>query len=677
MTKFKYFIITLHFFLAIAYTTKGQTKKIKAIEIYTTADSLQKAGNDDKARDTLFALLPHFNKINNDTLESKILALFGYLQKNIGNDTVSINEFMRGLTKNQVKNYAGAIKAMGYYFYERENYPKALSYFRKLLLFSSNIKDKKTNAEAHFYLGEVFFTMKNTEKAKRYYHAALDFAQNNQHSDLYIKIFNRLGEIGNEEENIDTAIYYYTKTVEFAKDKSSNNNQIIANSNLSKIMEKKGNIAEAITYIKRAIQIAKNNKSEHLPELYFKLSQIFLKSGNIKNTLKYLKLSLSSAKESGNIHITIQATKSLGRISLENEDYLLAGKYLEKAITLTDSINQVNSSKDLARYETQYNLMQKEQEIVLLDRDKKLNKVELDNQKLRNRFYFGGLIVLVFLVGFLLYHIRTRIKQNKLLSDQNDKINEQNEELNQINQQLSDSEKMLIQALSVKNKLFAIIGHDMKSPLMDIKNLIFILKNSASQFSEKDLKNHSSQIENRLISLLELLNNLLNWGMTENNSLKYTPKKLSVNNLINKTINLFEGQFTLKNIEVDLQIPENLSWTTDPNMIEFTLRNILSNAIKFSPKESRISIKVENKDKKLTCTITDYGIGMDTNQIDKIFVQTSDKVRRGTNNEKGTGLGMSLAHEFTMQMNGKLFVESKPNEGTKVTLTLPENGLKL
>lgn len=677
MYKLK-FIITVGFLcLFYAHPTKAQSNELKATLVYKIADSLHKAGNDNDARDTLFALLPSFNKINNDTLESKILALFGYMQKNIGNDTVSINQFMQGLSKKQISNYLGAIKAMGYYFYEKENYPKALSYFRKLLLFSSNVKNKKTKAEAHFYLGEVFFTMDNTIKAKRYYYKALDYAKKTNNSTLYIQIYSRLGEIGRKENNTDTAIYYYTKTVEIAKEKFSHENQIIANSNLSKIMVEKGNSSEAITYLNRAIRIGEINNSKHLPQLYFELAQIFLHAGNRKAALRYYKLSLLSAKHNNDIQIKIQSAKLLGRINLEYGNYLHAAQYLEEAIKQTDSLNQINSSKDLARYEAQYDLMQKEQEIVLLDRDKRLNKAELNNQKLRNRFYFGGLIILAILVGFLLFHISTRIKKNKLLSSQNQKIYEQNEELNQINLQLSQSEQKLIQALSVKNKLFTIIGHDLKSPLLDIKNLIFILKNNVNQFSEDDLKNHTAQIENRLISLLELLNNLLNWGMAEKQSLKYTPEKISINNLVDKTVKLFEGQILFKKLKINSQIPAKQFWTTDHNMLEFTLRNIISNAIKFSPVESSISITVENKAKQLCFKIEDNGIGMDTEQLDKIYIQTSEKVRRGTNNEKGTGLGMTLAHEFTNQMKGQILIDSKQHKGTKVTVILPENGLTL
>jgi len=674
MANLKYIILIVILGGLSSLRASSQKDSVKAVHIYQIADNLYKSGNEKAARDTLFTVLSNFNKINNDSLESKILALFGYLQKNIGNDTVSINQFMHNLSKKQIKNYLGAIKAMGIYFYKKENYPKALSYFRKLLLFSSNVKDKDAEAEAHFYLGEVFLSRRHTEKAKSYYKVALRYAEKTRNSDLYIKIYNRLGQINKLQSNNDSAIYYYTKTIDSAKEKLSADNHVIAYNNLAKIMEKKGNTQEAITYLNKAIEVAENSLPEYLPELNYELAELFYNSGKVKLAQKYYQLSLKNAIDNNDLYTEIKAIKKLGRIELKAGNFSKASKYLNSAITKTDSLNEANSLKELARYEAQYNLMQKEQEIALLDRDKKLNQAELNNQTLRNRIYIGGLIVLAILVGFLLYHISTRIKRNKLLSEQNEKINEQNEELNQINTQLSESEQKLIQALSVKNKLFTIIGHDLKSPLMDIKNLIFILKNNSGQFTKKDLRNHTAQIENRLTSLLELLNNLLNWGMAEKESLKYTPEKILINNLVSNTLNLFEGHVIIKNLKVNKQIPENLFWTTDHNMLEFICRNIISNAIKFSPNDGSINITIEHLEKRLQLVVEDNGIGMDEEQLSKIYLQTADKVRRGTNNEKGTGLGLTLANEFTNQMKGKLTIESKLDHGTKVTLLLPENG---
>jgi signal transduction histidine kinase/thioredoxin-like negative regulator of GroEL len=677
MQNLKYFILFLLIGTFSIKTTEAQKDSIKAFHIYQIADKLYKEGHEKEARDTLFTILSNFNSINNDTIESKILALFGYLQKNIGNDTVSINQFMQSLSKKQIKNYLGAIKAMGIYFYNKENYPKALSYFRKLLLFSSNVKEKRSEAEAHFHLGEVFLSKQHKEKAKSYYKVALRYAEKAGIPDLYIKIYNRLGQINRLQENSDSAIYYYTKTIESAKEKLTADNHIIAYENLAKIMEKKGNTQESIAYLKMAIESAKNDMHEYLPELYFELAEIYYNSNQIELSQKNYNLSKKHAIQEKDLQSEIKALKQLGRIELKSGNFSKASKYLNNAILKTDSLSEAISLEELARYEAQYNLMQKEQEIALLDRDKKLNQAELDNQTLKNRIYAGGLIILAILVGFLLYHISTRIKRNKLLSEQNEKINEQNEELNQINNQLSESEQKLIQALSVKNKLFTIIGHDLKSPLMDIKNLIFILKNNSNQFSASDLKGHTAQIENRLTSLLELLNNLLNWGMAEKQTLKYTPEKLSINKLIDNTLKLFEGQISIKNLTIKKQIPNDQYWTTDHNMVEFVCRNIISNAIKFSPKNKPIYIQCNQEEKQLKIAIEDKGLGMDEEQLNKVFIQTSEKIRRGTNNEKGTGLGLNLANDFVKQMNGKLLIESTKEAGTKVTIILPENGLKV
>jgi len=233
-----------------------------------------------------------------------------------------------------------------------------------------------------------------------------------------------------------------------------------------------------------------------------------------------------------------------------------------------------------------------------------------------------------------------------------------------------------MQALSTKNKLFAIMGHDLKSPLMDIKSLIFILKQMPQNLKPSDIVSHASTIENRLTTLLELLNNLLNWGMKERNLLTYTPENTDVASIVEKTITIFEGQIQSKQLTIETILPEQRKWTTDINMFEFIVRNLLSNAIKFSHPNQTIEITLINANNLLTLTIKDSGIGMNKQEKNKLFIQTSDKIKRGTNNEKGSGLGMSLSYEFIRQMNGTIHVESEQNEGTTIVVQFNMNTTK-
>lgn len=643
---------------------------------YRVADSLYSKGEIIKALDTLLSVLPMFNEVNNDTLESKILGLFGHLHKNIGNDTLGLRKFMSNLSGAQMEKYMVSVKTMAQYFQNKHNYPKALSYLKKTTIFAQNVNDSVTLAETQLQTGMVFKTMGNLPKSLQYLHKARFVFDKLNNTEGLISTYNELGTIAISLKNEDSAIFYFKQVIDLANNNISINSKIVAYQSLSYLVLKKGSRAEATMYIQKALDLAFEHNKKSIPALLLDMAKIELDKNQKTDALKTLNNCIKQAREQSNYPILIQALTILGQTHKSLGNTRLALKQIEEALLLTNNLQKLQNMEEVARFEARYSLMQKEQEIELLDRERKLREAKLNNEKLRSTIYFVGLILLIILVVVLSYHISSHIRKNKLLSYQNAKINEQNEELNQINQQLSNSENKLMQALSTKNKLFAIMGHDLKSPLMDIKSLIFILKQMPRNLKPADIVSHASTIENRLTTLLELLNNLLNWGMKERNLLTYTPENTDVASIVEKTITIFEGQIQAKQLTIETMLPEQRKWTTDVNMFEFIVRNLLSNAIKFSHANHTIEMTLINTNNALTLTIKDTGIGMNEQEKNKLFIQTSDKIKRGTNNEKGSGLGMSLSYEFIRQMNGTIHVESEQNEGTTIVVQFNMNTTK-
>ncbi len=671
MYKFKLLLILLTCTI-LSKVPYAQSFEDNARLKYMYANELYKKGDEKAALDTLLNILPDFNSIDNDSLESRILGLFGHLHKNIGNDTVGIKKFLNSLKSNQIEKYMQAVQAMGHYFLQREAHTKALLYFRKMMLFARSSDNYEALAKSGFYSGKVFKAMHNLPRARTYFQTALKHFEKTNNINFIIKTYNELGEMALVSGNEDTAVLYLQKLLDLAKGNQSEEIKLIAYHRLSNIIFNKGNLHEAQLYIKKAIELASNLYPQYLPSLYLDLGRIKHQGKKHNSAISTYKKAIIEADKNKNLQIKIKAYQLIGDIYSNQNRHKLASKSYKKALKFKEVHQNQNSIREMARFEARYNLMQKEQEIKLLDRERKLKEVKLNNEKLRSNIYLLALIALILLAFILFLYIRSHIKKNKLLSNQNVTINEQNEELNQINQQLSESENKLMRALSTKNKLFAIIGHDLKSPLIDIKNLIFILKNKPDQFSPDELKKHAGIIEYRLTSLLELLNNLLNWGMSERNSLKFSPEDVNINQLFEKTEKLFNSQLESKEIKLTTTIPKNLVWFTDYNMLEFIIRNTISNAIKFSPVNSEIRLNINQLKDNMMIQIEDEGIGMDDKQLQEIFSQSATKVRRGTNNEKGTGLGMTLTYDFISQMGGTITVQSKKSKGTKIDISLPK-----
>ncbi len=225
-----------------------------------------------------------------------------------------------------------------------------------------------------------------------------------------------------------------------------------------------------------------------------------------------------------------------------------------------------------------------------------------------------------------------------------------------------------------KDKFFSIIAHDLKSPFTGFLSFTDMMKNNLSSMTINELKNIAHKLNLSANNLYSLLNNLLEWALMQKGLISFSPENYNLKNIINDSIKNDIYLLNQKEISLHTDIPENLIVFIDKNMIEFALRNLFTNAIKFTNRKGNISIiaKPENNNEVLI-SVTDSGIGIDKELIKNLFV-ISEKVRRqGTESEPSTGLGLLLCKEFIEKNNGKITVESEEGKGSKFSFTLKRN----
>ena len=246
--------------------------------------------------------------------------------------------------------------------------------------------------------------------------------------------------------------------------------------------------------------------------------------------------------------------------------------------------------------------------------------------------------------------------QNEL-EERNQRINHQNDELKKLN--------------ATKDKFFAIIAHDLKNPLSSFMSSSGLLSYHFSRLDEEEKLNLANSIYESGKRLRTLLENLLEWSMTQTGGMTVTPKELPLNELVNSNISLFELRANDKKIRLENKIQENINIFADENMALSVIRNLISNAIKFTPEKGNIYINAEVKNNFAEISVIDNGVGIKDEVMKKLFRLEDKHSSEGTNKEKGTGLGLILCKEFVEKNGGDIKVKSKENEGTKITFTLP------
>ena len=224
-----------------------------------------------------------------------------------------------------------------------------------------------------------------------------------------------------------------------------------------------------------------------------------------------------------------------------------------------------------------------------------------------------------------------------------------------------------------KDKFFSIIAHDLKNPFNTIIGFSEILKEGIRSGDNAAIKESTELINTSAIQTLRLLENLLEWANSQTGKIVFNPVPFKLNELFNEELNLLNDMAARKNIELLSSLPEDLIIKADKNMIKTILRNLISNAIKFTQRNGKVEVKAISDNKQVEISVSDTGIGIDKETISKLFRIDANISKPGTDNEKGTGLGLFLCKEFIEKHGGRIWVESEEGRGSTFRFCLPLN----
>ncbi len=244
-------------------------------------------------------------------------------------------------------------------------------------------------------------------------------------------------------------------------------------------------------------------------------------------------------------------------------------------------------------------------------------------------------------------------------------------ELLNVQQQLMKRSQELELLNATKDKFFSIIAHDLKNPFYSIIGLADIVINDYKELNDEEKLSYIQSVRNTAQYSFELLSNLLEWANMQTGRLKFNPAKFDFSLAANKSYNLMKSTAAKKNISLALAVEDDINIYADENMINTVLRNLVTNAIKFTYEGGNITVKAEKDGGKALVSIIDNGIGMTDKVKEKIFRIDVSSSTKGTANERGTGLGLILCKEFIEENGGKIWFESEPGKGTTFFFTVP------
>ena len=324
---------------------------------------------------------------------------------------------------------------------------------------------------------------------------------------------------------------------------------------------------------------------------------------------------------------------------------------------------------------------------------KNLESQKEDIEQRRNQLYINIFIagfVLAAIILLLLYRNNLQKQRtNRLLRQQKKEIEGRKNDLAEKNEQILQQKEEIAQQRDdviaknieiekrkdelkklnqVKDRLFSIISHDLRSPMNSLKGTLALIEMGVLERDE--ITHFSSELNKELSYVLELMENLLEWAKAQMEGMEAVIELIDVHRLVQKNIGLLSPGAEKKGVRMSSKVPENTKAYGDEEMIKLVVRNLLSNAIKFTPPDGLIQVQVKSYDGELEMAIMDNGVGMSPEKMERLFKVDTHFTTKGTNSEKGTGLGLLICKEFVEKNNGRIWVESRLEQGSAFRFTL-------
>lgn len=552
------------------------------------------------------------------------------------------------------KNYEALVKAHGFIgvaYRILGNYSEAMDYFYKGLELAKKYEQVEQEGYAyvnignlHIYQGYYYNAIENLMTAK-----TIAEKLSNERMLGYVHLnIGRAQMLRNENHK---ALENFKKALNIRIQVNQVSGMAVCYKYIGDINMELGENAEALENYRKSLEVLDKSMDKDLyANILTKLSKAYFFTGNYNLAESNAKVSMKIAKEIGAKLIIRDNLKILSEIDLKTNKYKSASQHLEYIISYNDTLFNQQLSEKMFNLEYQFEKEKDQAKIDLLNKDKRIQELELHRAR---TFITALLIILVLISGVFIFvsiSLRQRRERNRLLE-------RQKQELDNINK--------------TKDKMFLIIGHDLRGPIGNLKSLIELLLEDEEVSGNKELLETFRIFMKSVQSVSDLLENLLLWAKNQRNEIIFQPENISINAVINRNLQLFKSIADHKGIKLIVNIESNLDVFADKNMLMTVVRNLISNAVKYTSGGGSIEIGVELEDGYCKVTIKDSGVGFSHETAMKIFDAKNFYTTSGTNNETGSGLGLSLSKEFIDFNGGRIWAESNPGKGAAFYFTLP------
>lgn len=619
-----------------------------------------------------------------------------------GQDSLKVHYWQEALQLSEQQAYTegllAASQALAEYYRKEENLALAYQYYQKALPLARSLRKMPKEAELLYGLASTQGQWSNYKEALEAAYAAHRLYESLQNASGRAACYNMIGLIHDEMGEYEKGLQQFSQALQIYEELTDSVNIAVAYNNLALSYGGLGKEATALEYLQKALQLSLNLRDyDGVGAAYNNLGDLYYHKKAYEEAIEYYQKSLKEYEKINNQGGKGANFVSLGRVHKAQGDYenavlffgkagvifqgigskyqiaqiykdifeiykllnkpALALEFHELYTAFQDSLFNERISKQVKEVEARYEVAAQ---------NKKIEQLEAA-QKAKNNLNLALMVIstLALFTLLLLYYLYyNRQKSNRLLQEKNAKIQFQNEEL-------LLSQKNLKELIQTRDKFFSIISHDLRSPLNSLTGFLQVLIRHSEVFSKDEIVQFATKLDKSVANLKDLLENLLTWSRAQTGGIEFHPEVLDIREIAEANIELLKNSASAKLLKLHLEAEGDTRAQADRNMVLFVLRNLLANAIKFTPKNGQISTQIIPKAHYLQISVSDTGIGMSEETLQKLFRIDVSHSQKGTDNEAGTGLGLILCKEFVEKNKGEIWVESQEGKGSTFHFTLP------
>lgn len=646
--------------------------------------------------------LAYFNEADDLTSFYETIKEMGNVHLFRSEFTQAMNNYESALDYYQRSNnrigISRCLNNMGIIHKNRGDYVEALSVYQQSVSYLDSIRDAFDVSQAYINMGNLFVYLGSYERALEYFGRALDIAErNNFQKNISLCLLNS-GVIHNKIGHYKEALNLYQRALEVNR---TLNDPVQASNCLINIGTNYADMDEpekGLAYVQEGMEMKTALGDERgISNCYIHMAHIYLQIGDHDQATELFDRAIPIKEKLKDTDGLMRIYLGHGELALELGRYLAAEDMVNRALEIAIEIHAkeyVAKSYELMKelavkrgdyrsayaYEVQQDLyddslmdeataraameMEFRMRSRVLQQENENLRIQsnLDNLLVRrrtSRFIFALALASVLLFALILvaYYMRRNRRSSLKLEEKNLVITRQNLQLDQVNK--------------TKDRLMSIIAHDLRGTIGNQLTAVEVLNRiEGDEKAEIDRKSLLANLKNSASYSLELLENLLHWSRLEEGASKYHPEEVKLNMLVSNCLSLYNENALNKGLVFEMDIEEKVICYVDKIMMETIFRNLISNAIKFSKPGGTIFVGLGIQEGLFRFYVKDQGVGMTGEEAQKIL-QNGGITRRGTANEKGAGMGLTLVKEFTKIHNGELTIQCEPDKGCTFEVAIP------